>query len=555
MIDTTKKFDTAARESQSEVPPVVRSSVLVIGGSISAAQVVPSLQARGLEVTMLQAQADASMGLGGAMAGFLETIAAVSGDVPEALLCPGSPKDLAKQLGRCQTQGARFISSGQVRRCTGQAGDFEVLITRPGADGLEIFETITVGAIVLAGETFGPARLAAEDFGIEPTRAITNLPGLMLNIEKGYIPRSLAVVMDLAAEQGILTSSVVFAAARYLARRGCRQIRVYCRNARVASTGLEELYRSARSAGVEFCRHDGKVALAETSEGLIEASSLDCELGEDITGRFDLLALADLTETDTDEPGLAFGIRPGPGQANNIWLSGGQTNRRGIFNLAADGINGSFHTWQDETNLVVHEISQLLTGPAKETPGDPARVDPDKCIACLTCVRLCPHGAIGFDEKEPAAEISKIACRQCGICVAECPAQAIELPQYTDERILSQLPQGPGTTVFACENSAIPAWQQNEPNPAGVQVIEVPCAGKVDPRNILKAFERGAEKVLVLGCNPGSCKFFDGPDRARNRLTRLREMLSKVGIDPEALRYEALTANEFERFTQLVKEK
>ncbi len=556
MIDTTEKFDAAATAAQAKTP-VVRSSVLVIGASISAGRVIPALLARGLEVTVLPGQAEAklALGLSGSLGSFIESIATTSGDVPESLLSPDSPADLVKQLAASQASGARFISNAKVRRCTGQAGDFQVLITRPDEDGGELFETVQAGAIILAGDTFGPTSLSAEDFGVEPTRAITNLPGLMLNIQKGYIPHSLAIVIDLAAEQGKLASSVVFAAARYLARRGCRQIRVYCRNARVASAGLETLYRSARSAGVEFCRHDGKISLAETPAGLIEATSRDCELGEEITGQFNLLVLADLicSTGQTSELFETLAIRPRLGLAENIWLGPVQTNRRGVFALALDGCDGEFHAWRDQADLAVHEISQLLTCPTRDAIDESAKVDSEKCVSCLTCLRLCPHGAIRFDEKEQAADISQIACQQCGICVAECPAQAIDLPQYTDEKIQSQLAQAPALTVFACENSAIPAGQQNELKDAGVEIIAVPCAGKVDPRNILKAFEQGTGQVLVLGCNPGSCKYFDGPDRARNRLTRLREMLSKVGIDPSALQYEALTANEAERFAELVK--
>ncbi len=55
-----------------------------------------------------------------------------------------------------------------------------------------------------------------------------------------------------------------------------------------------------------------------------------------------------------------------------------------------------------------------------------ARVNPGKCIACLTCVRVCPFGAPSIKD-EGYALIDPAKCHACGICVKECPARAIEL--------------------------------------------------------------------------------------------------------------------------------
>lgn len=55
-----------------------------------------------------------------------------------------------------------------------------------------------------------------------------------------------------------------------------------------------------------------------------------------------------------------------------------------------------------------------------------AKVDPKKCIVCLTCVRTCPFKAISIREAQ-FAYIDPRSCRACGICVVECPARAIEL--------------------------------------------------------------------------------------------------------------------------------
>ncbi len=55
-----------------------------------------------------------------------------------------------------------------------------------------------------------------------------------------------------------------------------------------------------------------------------------------------------------------------------------------------------------------------------------ARVDAEKCIVCLTCVRTCPFGA-PYIVDDGYAVIDPEKCKACGICVVECPARAISL--------------------------------------------------------------------------------------------------------------------------------
>ncbi|NIA08220.1 MAG: 4Fe-4S dicluster domain-containing protein [Nitrospiraceae bacterium] len=69
-----------------------------------------------------------------------------------------------------------------------------------------------------------------------------------------------------------------------------------------------------------------------------------------------------------------------------------------------------------------------------------AVVDPEKCVACLTCVRLCPFGAPHIDEIGHA-KIEPELCRACGLCVLECPARAISLAPSIEQRGLNDLNQ------------------------------------------------------------------------------------------------------------------
>jgi heterodisulfide reductase subunit A-like polyferredoxin len=67
-----------------------------------------------------------------------------------------------------------------------------------------------------------------------------------------------------------------------------------------------------------------------------------------------------------------------------------------------------------------------------------ATVDPDKCAACLVCVRVCPFGVPRINE-QGVSEIDEALCQGCGVCAAECPAKAIELNWYEDVQIESEI--------------------------------------------------------------------------------------------------------------------
>ena len=67
-------------------------------------------------------------------------------------------------------------------------------------------------------------------------------------------------------------------------------------------------------------------------------------------------------------------------------------------------------------------------------------MDPEKCIGCLTCVRVCPYNAPMVNDKKKA-EIVAAKCLGCGICAAECPARAIQLRHFEAVQFESMLDQ------------------------------------------------------------------------------------------------------------------
>jgi heterodisulfide reductase subunit A-like polyferredoxin len=81
-----------------------------------------------------------------------------------------------------------------------------------------------------------------------------------------------------------------------------------------------------------------------------------------------------------------------------------------------------------------------------EVGGIVAQVDAEKCVGCLTCVRICPYHVpqvqadlSGVGNIAGAAYVEPAQCHGCGICASECPARAIQLLRYRDVQVEAEI--------------------------------------------------------------------------------------------------------------------
>jgi len=90
--------------------------------------------------------------------------------------------------------------------------------------------------------------------------------------------------------------------------------------------------------------------------------------------------------------------------------------------------------------------------------------------------------------------------------------------------------------------------------PPTIRVIRVMCSGRVDPVFILRAFENGADGVLVCGCHINDCHYISGNLKAEKRVEKTRHLLKSIGISPDRLRLEWVSAAEGAKFAGVVKD-
>jgi len=87
-----------------------------------------------------------------------------------------------------------------------------------------------------------------------------------------------------------------------------------------------------------------------------------------------------------------------------------------------------------------------------------------------------------------------------------------------------------------------------------VRVVRTMCSGRVDPQLVVWAFRNGADGVLIGGCHPGDCHYQEGNYKTLRRMGLLRTMLAQLGIQPERLRLEWISASEGERLRDVMNE-
>ncbi|MCJ7535233.1 MAG: FAD-dependent oxidoreductase [Anaerolineales bacterium] len=222
----------------------------------------------------------------------------------------------------------------------------------------------------------------------------------------------------------------------------------------------ERLYTQARKAGVLFFHYEfdrkPDVLIPDRSPGAKGRQPLRVKVWEPLLGKE--------VEIETDYVVLSTPVVPPPGTrelASQLKLS---LNMDGFFleahvklrpvDFAADGIfmAGLAHypKFLDESiaqaQAAASRSASILSQETIQTNARVALVDPQACVGCLTCVRICPYDVpqvtgnfTGVGNIVGAAFIEPAICHGCGICVSECPARAIQLLHYKDIQTLAKL--------------------------------------------------------------------------------------------------------------------
>lgn len=90
--------------------------------------------------------------------------------------------------------------------------------------------------------------------------------------------------------------------------------------------------------------------------------------------------------------------------------------------------------------------------------------------------------------------------------------------------------------------------------PPNIRIIRSPCTGRLEVDLFMKAFEVGADGVLVAGCEEGSCHFKEGNYLAKRRVNTAKQLLQEAGLEPERLRMVNVSAASSQKFAECVRD-
>jgi len=453
--------------------------------------------------------------------------------------------------------------------CRGSVGQFSLTFSGSGNP-----VTRTVSSIVIADEVERKPNFSI--YGVAASSGVVSLSQAYEFIESGSGPakkilsgKRIAFLMGLAEDNNPVITEEVMRCALKLQQEFNRQTYIFTGNLKVAGNGLEALYRQTKKAGTVYMKFtetipdiqadkDGNVTITYVDEIIRETFKLNPDvtvIDEALHPSAFSRGLSNKLEIDTGPDGFV--------QSDNVHRATVFTNRKGIF---VSGFSRSAQTEEErqaDIGNTALSVLNLYKNPPEEQTGKAEINFTGHCVRCLTCFRVCPYGAISLNSK---ISVDTQACEGCGICVAECPRFAIKINTPVGGAISDKIPSTkkttdtgdfkPSITAFCCSRSAKGAGDlascMGYSLPAGLKIVEVPCAGSISLEHLFSAFSKGADGVLVLTCHKGNCHSEYGNIYAHQRVDQISDLLPQLGFEPERLAYKTLASNMGTEFAETV---
>jgi len=343
---------------------------------------------------------------------------------------------------------------------------------------------------------------------------------------------------------------------------------------RAFGKGFEELYRRSREGGTRYVR-----GLPGDVREDPETGDLIVQVENTTTGRLEEHRLEMLV--------LAVGFTPpkheGPGRSLHEVLSLSHTSdgfvmeahpklrpvdapTKGVFFAGTVEAPKDIKDSVTQAGAAASHAGIILSGGEVSVEAITARLDPELCKLCKLCAQVCPFHAVEAADKKAnrLPFFTEAACLGCGTCAAECPWDAIQMRHFEDEQYYAQidaiLAEKPLEKIvtFACnwcsyaggDNAGTSRLQY----PASVRLMRTMCSGRVDETFIWYAFRRGAPMVLVSGCHFADCHYINAVTWTQKRIDKVWSRMEKLGIRPERLQLEWISAAEGQKFARVMRE-
>ncbi|MGA9536398.1 MAG: FAD-dependent oxidoreductase [Desulfobacterales bacterium] len=207
----------------------------------------------------------------------------------------------------------------------------------------------------------------------------------------------------------------------------------------------EDYYKKAREKGVVFVQYEAdEPPEVKGIDGQLEVTFYDSILRRKVSVYSDCLCLSTgliADEESTEDLGRIFHI---PKTIDNYFLEDHVKLRPIDLPVPGFFVAGTAHAPKTireciaQAQAAASRANSMLARDTLNLGAAIARVEKEKCAACLICVRACPFN-IPLINADGYSQIDPTQCHGCGICAAACPAKAIQLMQYEDDQIMAKL--------------------------------------------------------------------------------------------------------------------
>jgi len=390
-------------------PVKLKRNVLIFGSGYSGLKAALELSGEKLSVDLVET----------------EDPPLAPGCLAEGLVCPGLIKELTSEVRT--SEHVAVFPQAQMGPIQSVEKGFTVSF-----GGGELRE---YGAVIFAPER---SEAPADQIGA------WNLTQLYKRLhERRPIKGRIVFLLDRRSETPPEVIQDILIAAKVIKERSHAELWILLKQMRVALPGLQELYDTAREMGVIFVKYEN--LRLQNEFGDFQITGEDPQTGASfrisnpdrviIPGTSGLSASA-LNAAET------LGLRLLNGQYTqpySLWRLANESNHPGVLVCGSARGNMDGGGVAADAASVVQALKARMI-PEGITPVEHiASVDADKCVYCLTCVRVCPYHAMGKNIEERVAQPVTTACQGCGICAAECPAEAIDMRNLSRETVLAAM--------------------------------------------------------------------------------------------------------------------
>ncbi|MFA4835965.1 MAG: FAD-dependent oxidoreductase, partial [Dehalococcoidia bacterium] len=414
-------------------PASVTRKGLVIGGGVAGMTAALGLAEQGYENVLVERTAE----LGGNLKDIFYTHEEESD--PQALLA-----ELKHKIA--QEPRVKVYTNAELKKTSGYVGNYKSIIST--AQGNVDYEH---GIVIVA--TGGTEYKPEGEYLYGKSYKVVTQHKLEKLIAKGEIDaskmKSVVMIQCVGSREEpnmycsrVCCTQAVKNAIKLKAANPDMNIYVLYRDIR--TYGMKELkYEEARGKGVIFIKYelDKKPEVTEAG-GKLKVKVTDPVINDELLIPADMLILSAAIRPQPDAAELGTKLKA-PLNQDHFFMEAHLKLRPLDFVNEGMYLCGLAHAPKfisetiSQARGAVSRAVTVLSQPYLMTGGVVSVVNSGECVACLTCVRVCPFNVPKIGEKG-VAEIEAAACQGCGICASACPCNAISVQHYKDVQILAK---------------------------------------------------------------------------------------------------------------------